>query len=160
MATRENVDVKQIYDSNPADTVLDDDLFCLGRAPDGQKNDMAVRGAVLKNAIRATWVTVTDAYVLLQPNVNYIINRPSLVMLAMPTAAAIGDSIKILNINSGGWQIAQNTGQNIIFGDKNTTTGPVGYLASATQGDRIEIICVLQNTLWFVDGVIGNITFA
>ncbi|VVC75997.1 hypothetical protein AQUSIP_12980 [Aquicella siphonis] len=160
MATPENLNVKQVYDNNPSDTLLDDDLFYLGRAPYGQANDMAVRGAVLKNAIRATWVTVTDAYVLLQPNVNYIINRPSLVMLAMPASAAVGASIKILNINSGGWQIAQNTGQNIIFGDKNTTTGPVGYLASATKGDKIELTCVIENSMWFVEGVIGNITFA
>lgn len=150
---------KQVYDNNPADDIRPDDLIYLIRYPYAPNNDMAAKASTFQTYIQMPWISLSSASALLTVNTAYITNRPSLIMLELPVNSSVGDRIKILNIGAGFWQLAQNTGQNIQLGNRVTTTGAGGYIASTAIGDSIELVCVIQNSMWFVEYVIGNISF-
>jgi hypothetical protein len=152
-------DLLQIYQNNPADSIQPTDLIYLIRYPYNQNNDMAAPASAFSRSLLMQWYNIDNAYAALQVNSGYVINRPSLVMLSLPTESNFGDQITILNIGSGGFQLAQNNGQNIQLGIRVTTTGSGGYVASTAIGDSIGLICVIPNSMWFVNYIIGNITF-
>jgi hypothetical protein len=102
--------------------------------------------------------TVTTTAVALEVNNGYVANSGSLITFTLPTAAAVGDIIRIANYNTGGWRIDQNVGQSMRYGTAITTTGTAGYLASQQQGDVFEVLCVVENTGWQLLGSLGNIT--
>jgi len=104
------------------------------------------------------WTNVTGTSVLMEPENGYIISDSSLVTLTLPLISVIGEQIKIIG-RTGGWQIAQNSGQIIHFGNDSTTLGTGGSLASTSVRDSISIICTVANTEWTVDvGPQGNIS--
>jgi hypothetical protein len=90
-------------------------------------------------------------------NNGYAANNSSLVTLTLPATAAVGSEIRVTGLGTGGWQIAQNSGQLINFGSSTTTTGMGGSLSSTDQFDSIYLICVVANTTWNVMSSIGNI---
>jgi len=155
-------DVDQIYQTNPAFGLEGTDLIYIGRYPYGTSNDMAVQWSVIESLITTgfPWNTITAASTILQPNNGYIINRPSLVMLSLPVLSNVGDLIEITSINSGGFQIAQNDGQNIRFGNQVTSTGDAGYITSMSIGDTLTLRCVIANTFWQIFASMGNLSFA
>ena len=59
----------------------------------------------------------------------------TLVTFTLPTASAIGDWIAINGKGSGGWKIAQATGQIINIVGVSTTSGSGGSLSSSSQYD-------------------------
>lgn len=105
-----------------------------------------------------SWTNITGTSVSMAPDNGYIISGGSLVTLTLPLTSVIGEQIKIVG-RTGGWEIAQNSGQVIYFGSENTTVGTGGSLASTNVRDSISIICTVANTEWTVDvGPQGNIT--
>jgi hypothetical protein len=100
-----------------------------------------------------TWNTVSGTSQSAAVNNGYIANNASL-----PAVSAVGDLVWIVGKGAGGWQIAQNAGQTIHFGNQNTTVGAGGHLDSANQYDAIQLLCTAANTDWTCTGiVIGNI---
>ena len=92
-------------------------------------------------------------------NTGYIANNAALVTATLPAVSAIGDFVWIVGKGAGGWQIAQNAGQTIHFGNQNTTVGPGGHLDSANQYDAIQLLCTAANTDWTCTGISqGNIS--
>lgn len=89
---------------------------------------------------------------------GYIANNAALVTLTLPNTAAVGDTIKIDGSGAGGWLIAQNAGETIHFLGQDTTTGVGGSLASSTRYDCITLRCIIANTDWVVESVVGNLT--
>jgi len=106
-----------------------------------------------------TWNTITSATAAIVNN-GYITNNTTLVTLTLPTTATVGDIIPVAGKGTGGWGIAQNFGQTIHFGTKNTTTGTGGSLASTKQYDCIELLCITTNTDFIVRNSVGSITVA
>jgi hypothetical protein len=91
-------------------------------------------------------------------NNGYILNNVALVVATLPSVSAVGDLIWIIGKGSGGWQIAQNAGQTIHFGNQDTTTGVGGHLDSTNQYDAIQLLCTAANTDWTCTGISqGNI---
>jgi len=108
---------------------------------------------------QSNWVNVITGIVTLVPDTNYVCNNgASLITFTLPTTAVFGTTIEISGLSSGGWTVAQNTGQIIHLGNKATTSGTGGSLASSNQYDYIKLLCVTANTTWNVVGSIGNIT--
>ncbi len=110
-----------------------------------------------------TWVEVTGTSQAIVVNTGYVANNASLVTLTLPSSAAIGDSIVVMGKGSGGWKIAQNASQQIIFGKVSTTIGTGGFLSSTDKSDCITIRCITAGTgtIWEVDrGPQGNINYA
>ncbi len=106
------------------------------------------------------WTAVSASTVSLAVGNGYIIdNGTTLVTATLPATAAVGDIIAIVGKSSGGWTIAQNSGQTIHFGAVNTTTGTGGSLSSTLQYDNLELICITANTNFAVRAPLGNITY-
>ena len=103
-------------------------------------------------------VTVTGTSQALAVNSNYSMNNAALVTGTLPATAAVGDRIIIGGMGAGGWKIAQNASQIIHFVDTDTTTGTGGYLQSNARYDVVELECIVANSEWRVNSVVGNIT--
>lgn len=78
---------------------------------------------------------------------GYIANGSSQVVLTLPVNAAVGTLISVQGFGSGGWQIAQNSGQQIFVGNVSTTAG-TGTVTSANRYDSLNLICTVANTTW------------
>lgn len=108
---------------------------------------------------QSNWTDITTTPVNLVANRNYVTdNGATLTNFTLPLTAAFGTAIQIAGKSSGGWAIAQNASQVINLGDKPTTTGIGGSVASTNQNDFIKLLCVTANTTWNVISSIGNIT--
>lgn len=83
---------------------------------------------------------------------GYVSNNAGLVTLTLPVTAAFGSSQTVVGLGSGGWRIAQNSGQQVIVGGVATTLGAGGSLSSTNRYDSIDLLCVVANTLWVAWG--------
>lgn len=90
-------------------------------------------------------------------NSGYIANGVGTLQMLLPAASAVGDIIRVAGITAPGWQITQNAGQQIQFGNLLTTVGAGGSLDSTLSGDTVELVCVVANTSWMVLSGVGNI---
>lgn len=105
------------------------------------------------------WVDQTSASVTMVANTGYTSDDgASLVTLTLPTSSNIGDWVEINGKGSGGWTVAQATGQQIHFGNQTTTSGATGSLSSTNQYDCLRLRCLTANTVWTVVSAIGNLT--
>lgn len=94
------------------------------------------------------WTEVTGTSQAMTANNGYIANNGSLVSLALPVSASIGDVIYIVGKGSGGWAITQGAGQTIHIGSSATTGGVGGSVASTNQYDSIQLVCTVADTTW------------
>jgi len=81
-----------------------------------------------------------------------------LVTLTLPSTAALGSVIEVVGKGAGAWRIAQNAGEQIHFGNVNTTAGVTGYLQATLQYDAIRIVNTVADNEWTVLSAQGNIT--
>jgi len=101
---------------------------------------------------------VTGTSQSMASNNGYITNNAALVIATLPSTSLVGDLVWIVGKGLGGWQIAQNAGQTIHFGNQDTTTGSSGSLSSTGQYDAIQLLCTTANTDWTCTGISqGNI---
>jgi hypothetical protein len=105
------------------------------------------------------WVEVTGTSQSASINSGYIANNAALVTVTLPTTAAVGSVVIVTGKGAGGWKIAQNASEIIHFGNKDTTTGTGGSLASTHRRDSVELVCVVADTEWNVINSVGNITY-
>lgn len=98
------------------------------------------------------WVDQTTGSVTMGANTGYTIdNGASLVTLTLPASSNLGDFVEINGFSSGGWKIAQASGQQIHYGNAPTTSGATGTLASTNQYDCVRLRCaVAGGTIWVV----------
>lgn len=106
-----------------------------------------------------TWNTTSGTSATLAANNAYFANNASLVTFSLPVSSSVGDTYIISYQGSGGWAVAQNSGQKINFGSVSTTTGVGGSLASSAAGDTVTIVCQVANTTFQIISSIGNITY-
>jgi hypothetical protein len=105
------------------------------------------------------FIEVTSTSQTMAVNTGYIANNSALVTATLPSTSAVGDLVWIVGKGSGGWQIAQNAGQTIHFGNQDTTIGAGGSLDSTNQYDAIQLLCTAANTDWTCTGISqGNIS--
>lgn len=106
-----------------------------------------------------SFTEVTGTTQAMAVNNGYILNNPALVVATLPATSSVGDIVWIVGKGVGGWQIAQNAGQTIHFGNQDTTTGVGGSLDSTNQYDAIQLLCTAANTDWTCTGISqGNIS--
>lgn len=107
-----------------------------------------------------TWNLINSGTVMMLPSNGYIIdNGASLVTLTLPSNASYGTLISVVGFSSGGWSIAQNSGQNIQIGNRGSTVGTGGSVSSSNQWDSLTIVNVSPNTIWSAyGGPQGNLT--
>lgn len=94
-----------------------------------------------------TWSVITVGQVAVAQE-GYFTNDAAVVAVQLPATSAVGDTFQIAALSSGGWQVSQGVGQQIIIGTNATTIGLGGYLASSNIGDWITLVCCVANTKW------------
>jgi hypothetical protein len=85
-------------------------------------------------------------------------NNVGLVTGTLPATASVGDIIRIVGYGSGGWKVAQNSGQTLHFGATSTTTGTGGHIDSSQQYSSVSLKCTIANTDWVVTDSNGTYT--
>lgn len=103
-------------------------------------------------------VVTTNTEALIGNNsylVDYTGGSPP-VVLTLPTTIQEGDQIQIIGYQ-GAWQVAQNAGQQILSGAKQTTSGTGGSISSSNVTDCVNLVCVVANTKFIVNQPQGNI---
>lgn len=124
----------------------------------------------LRDGANANFTNETNSYVqlpyvtvvgLTQPmavNTGYVATNAGKTVLTLPALFDVGDVFEIVNFN-GGWQIAQNDGQQIFVGIASSTAGMTGSIASTAIGDSIVLKGVVANTtLMAIPAPQGNIS--
>jgi len=102
-------------------------------------------------------VEVTGTTQAMAIRTRYIANNAGLVTFTLPDTAAVGDFVEVEGYGAGGWKIAQNAGENIIFLNVASTTGITGYVASRTRYDSVHLRCVVASTTWTVVNAVGEL---
>ncbi len=108
----------------------------------GNDIQIAATGSIM------SWNDITGISAAMEPNNGYMADNAALVTLTLPTSASFGTSLMIIGQGTGGWTIAQGSGQQIIVGDAATTLGAGGSLASTNQYDSINLLCTVADTTW------------
>ncbi len=93
------------------------------------------------------------------PNVNYLITGGSLVTVTLPAVCPQGAVIKIAGFGAGGWVLAQQNLQQILFGDQQTSIGSGGGLSSTYFTDCVDVVCGVSNLTFTVVKPLGNVNF-
>lgn len=105
------------------------------------------------------WTNITGATQALVVNNGYFANNAGAVTFTLPASATIGNIIRIADMQ-GGWIIAQNANQQILYGNQNTTVGVLGQVASGFAGDCVELVATntSASTVWRIISGAPNIT--
>lgn len=110
-----------------------------------------------------SWVNVTGTTQTIAANTGYIANNAGLVTLTLPASPTIGDYFMIVGYGAGGWRIAQNASQKIVWdaggvaGTNETTAGTGGHMDSNDRYDAVEVINTATN-IFTVAGAKGNLS--
>lgn len=75
---------------------------------------------------------------------NYIPLNVALTSFTLPLLAAVGTRESITGYGSGGWELLTNAGQTIQV----DATPAATSISSASRYDCIEIVCVVEDTVW------------
>lgn len=102
---------------------------------------------------------VTGTTQAMVSNVDYLANSASLITFTLPASPAKWDVLTVTGNGSGGWKIAQNSGQKI-HSTTDTTTGTGGYIASSARYDSVTLRCVVAGASaeWVIFSQRGTIT--
>ncbi len=91
---------------------------------------------------------------------GYVANNAGVVGLTLPMTATFGSEIHIVGKGSGGWQVQQGAGQQILLVSGSTTLGATGTLTSSEAGACVLLRCITANTTWRVETSMGNLILA
>lgn len=104
------------------------------------------------------WTDVTGTTQAMSENNGYVSDNSAIVTLTLPTISAFGSVIAVAGKGSGGWKIAQNSGQQIKCGLNSTTLGTSGSISSTNANDCIYILCTTANDSFTMINSVGNLT--
>lgn len=111
---------------------------------------------ILSTSSAIVWSTVTGTASQMAQGNGYITANGATVTLTLPTAITTGTQMQVQGSGTGSWLIAQNTGQQIIFGSMTTTSGTVGSLASTYPTDGVTLLAQSSSS-FIVTEAFGNI---
>lgn len=94
-----------------------------------------------------TWNEVSGTSQTMEADNGYVADNAALCTLTLPVDPGFGETVEVGSENAGGWKIAQNTGDQIIFseggvGIGRTTIGVAGSVESTDANDWIQLVCV------------------
>jgi hypothetical protein len=113
-------------------------------------------GVLITGGASFSWNTATVS-TSMAINQGYIINGAGTLTMTLPATASPGDIIRIVGYSASGWTIAENAGQIMHFISTNSTV-TTGSFSNTVRYDCVDLINVVANTDWVVNGSEGNIT--
>jgi hypothetical protein len=72
------------------------------------------------------WVDVKGASAQAAVNTGYVADSSGQVTITLPATATVGDIVQVSGAGSGGWKVAQNSGQQVYVGIQNSTWTAAG----------------------------------
>ena len=106
------------------------------------------------------WNLVQSSTQAMFPENGYVIDNSVIpVTLTLPLTAPVGAIIQVAGLSPGLWVVNQNSGQQILFGNRSTTLGVSGSLQSTNNTDFVNLLCVKANVLFSVIGAVGNLIY-
>ena len=118
-----------------------------------------IQSGVTTGTVTYPYQITTTSPLTLVSGVTYITNNASLTTLTLPTSAVIGSTIQVIGVGTGGWKIAQSSGQQIFSTASNTTSGATGTLSSGGRYDSVTMSCVVANNSWTIMYSVGTLAF-
>lgn len=106
-------------------------------------------------------VITTGASATLTPNAADYANRAGTVTYALPGTCAANEIFIVGGIDTTGgskWVVTVSSGQTIIVGATQTDIGAGGSITSALQTDNLRFRCIVANTTFVAESVIGSLT--
>lgn len=97
------------------------------------------------------WTTLVTGQTLIINNGYFMANSANAIY-TLPTIAALGQILQIINNSNYTITLAQNANQKIQFGNVATTLGVTGSIASNNIGDSITLICSVSNNNFMLLG--------
>lgn len=108
-----------------------------------------------------TWFDESTNFTMGRGFGYFTTNTVGNITAALPAVATGGDTIKIISVAAGTFQITQpNAGDIILIGDLLTTTGTGGSLTSEKIGDGCTLVCANGSAganFWVVIASTGNL---
>lgn len=115
--------------------------------------------ATLADVADYPFVPVTGTTQALEANKRYAQqNAGTRIVNTLPSTSTAGDVITIIGDLAGGWQVAQNAGDQIFIGNQNTTVGLAGSISSTNQHDDLQLTSMGSQKWIASSGYIGNLT--
>jgi len=112
------------------------------------ENIADIEGAILSTTvIEPTTLAFTQD---VEVNSLYIPTNTLLTTFQLPVECVPGNRVTIAGQGTGGWILLTGSGQTIQIGDVGATA--TTSVASSSQYDSIEIVCVVANTTWITIG--------
>ncbi len=102
---------------------------CGDSGPQGAAGAAGAKGAIGPTGpagAGVSWVDVTGASAQAATNTGYIADSSAQVTITLPASATVGNIVQVLGAASGGWKIAQNSGQQVYVGFENALWTAVG----------------------------------
>ncbi len=105
-----------------------------------------------------TWSSISSSQSLVADNGYFVVAPGAAVSLNLPGSSSVGDIIVVTLDGATSFTIAQSAGQTIRMGNRVTTSGAGGSIASNDQGDTLYMVCQTANLQWNVINSMGNLT--
>ena len=102
------------------------------------------------------YIEATGLTQAMSPGTSYGANNAAGVVFTLPVTASAGTVLEIVGIQ-GLWSISQNALQQIHCGSSSTTIGIGGSLTATQPHDSIIFKCILDNTEWVTQNLVGNL---
>lgn len=98
------------------------------------------------------WITATSSTTM-AANTGYFTNSVSQVVLTLPPTLVEGEVFEVSGVGAGGWRIAQQSGQQIITTNGQTTVGASGYIESGGSFPKASarLVAIDSTTLKLVE---------
>jgi hypothetical protein len=104
-------------------------------------------------------INQTTTPVTMMVNTTYVCSAGSdMINFILPEVIPFGSFFQIIGKDSGLFQISQNSGQTINYGEYTTTTGMSGSVLSTKSNDCLRMVCTVANTTLTITSTIGDIT--
>lgn len=106
-----------------------------------------------------SWSSISASQSMASNNGYFCVSPGGALVLTLPATSVQGDVIQIALDGATSFSIHQLAGQQILYGNQQTTLGVGGSLTSTQQGDSLRLICRIPNLRWVVSpGTMGNLT--
>jgi len=117
-------------------------------------------GSITISATATTfpWNVISASQTLAVNNGYICVSPGGALSLALPATSALGDIIEVTLDGATSWAITQAAGQQIRFGNIQTTAGAGGSITSTLPGDTIRMVCQTANLKWNILSSVGNLT--
>lgn len=100
------------------------------------------------------WVLADTTPITMTPETGYSVQCASEVVFSLPATCEFGQTMRVCGFSASGWTINIGSGQSVNYGSLTALTS----LTFTQESDCVELLCIIQDTVYEIVSSIGNIT--